>query len=102
MKRECHDDRNQYRKPALHPALTPQSLRSGLKPEAVIAEVYRRIRVANDPGIFIHLPDEAETVSKATALGAYDPAKPLWVTPCVKDNIDVAGMPTTSPCPLCL
>ncbi|SOC84857.1 allophanate hydrolase [Ensifer adhaerens] len=73
---------------------------AGLKPEAVIAEVYRRIRVANDPGIFIHLPNETEAVSKVAALGAYDPAKPLWGIPfAVKDNIDVAGMPTTCACP---
>ena len=35
------------------------------------------------------------------ALGAFDPvAKPLWGVPfAVKDNIDVAGMPTTAACP---
>ncbi len=83
---------------------TLSSLRSayaaGLKPETVIAEVYRRIRLADDPGIFIHLPEEAETVAAAAALGAFDPAKPLWGIPfAVKDNIDVAGMPTTCACP---
>lgn len=73
---------------------------AGLKPEAVVAEVYRRIRLADDPGIFIHLPDEAETIAAAAALGAYDPAKSLWGIPfAVKDNIDVAGMPTTCACP---
>lgn len=72
----------------------------GLKPEAVVAEVYRRIRLAHDPGIFIHLPGEAEVTRTAAALGAYDPGKPLWGIPfAVKDNIDVAGMPTTCACP---
>jgi allophanate hydrolase len=72
----------------------------GLKPEAVIAEVYRRIRLADDPGIFIHLPDEAEVASAAAALGGYDAGKPLWGVPfAVKDNIDVADMPTTCACP---
>ena len=73
---------------------------SGLKPETVVAEVYRRIRLADDPGIFIHLPEEAETMAAASALGPYDPVKPLWGIPfAVKDNIDVAGMPTTCACP---
>lgn len=73
---------------------------AGLSPQDVIAEVHRRIRLADDPGIFIHLPDEAETANAAASLGAYDPAKPLWGIPfAVKDNIDVAGMPTTCACP---
>ncbi|HWU63249.1 MAG TPA: allophanate hydrolase [Ensifer sp.] len=83
---------------------TLSSLRSayatGLRPEAVVAEVYRRLRLADDPGIFIHLPAEAETAKAAAALGAYDPARPLWGIPfAVKDNIDVGGMPTTCACP---
>ncbi|WP_442966955.1 allophanate hydrolase [Rhizobium sp. C4] len=87
-----------------HLPFTLSSLRAayaaGLKPEAVVAEVYRRLRLADDPGIFIHLPAEAETIKAAAALGAYDPAKPLWGIPfAVKDNIDVAGMPTTCACP---
>ncbi|MCL6705901.1 allophanate hydrolase [Pseudomonas sp. R2.Fl] len=72
----------------------------GLSSRDVIAEVYRRIEAANDPGIFIHLADKADVLAAAEALGAYDPARPLWGLPfAVKDNIDVAGMPTTCACP---
>ncbi|WP_108658682.1 allophanate hydrolase [Acuticoccus kandeliae] len=72
----------------------------GLAPREVVAEVFRRIRAVGDPGIFIHLADEAALLAEADALGAYDPARPLWGIPfAVKDNIDVAGMPTSAACP---
>ena len=40
-------------------------------------------------------------LAQARALGPFDPvAKPLWGIPfAVKDNIDVAGLPTTAACP---
>ncbi|WP_081174920.1 allophanate hydrolase [Rhizobium rhizosphaerae] len=72
----------------------------GLSPKAVVAETYRRIAEAADPGIFLHLASEESVAAAADALGAYDPAKPLYGIPfAVKDNIDVAGMPTTCACP---
>jgi allophanate hydrolase len=53
-----------------------------------------------DPAIFLALMPEAEMLAAARALGAYDPAKPLWGIPyAVKDNIDVAGFVTTAACP---
>ncbi|RVU35124.1 allophanate hydrolase [Hwanghaeella grinnelliae] len=74
---------------------------SGAKPEDVIAECYRRIRANGDPGIFLHLIDEEAALAEAHALGVFDPeAKPLWGIPfAIKDNIDVAGAPTTAACP---
>jgi allophanate hydrolase len=73
---------------------------AGLAPADVLAEMFRRIRAADDPGIFIHLIDEAAMLAEAAALGAYDPDRPLWGIPfAVKDNIDVAGCPTTAACP---
>lgn len=69
-------------------------------PADVIAEVYRRIAAVDDPGIFITLLPEAEVRAAASKLPPFDPAtKPLWGIPfAVKDNIDVAGMPTTAAC----
>ncbi len=81
---------------ALHAAYA-----DGLPPEAVIAETYRRIAALDDPGIFLALVPETEAVAAARALGPFDPvAKPLWGLPfAVKDNVDVAGLPTTAACP---
>ena len=74
---------------------------AGLSPAELIAEVYRRIAAAADPGIFITLVDEAAAQAAAAALPAFDPAaRPLWGVPfAVKDNIDVACMQTTAACP---
>jgi allophanate hydrolase len=81
---------------ALHQAYT-----QGVSAEAVLDETFRRIHAAGDPGIFLHLIDKAAARAEARALGAFDPvAKPLWGIPfAVKDNIDIAGAPTTAACP---
>jgi allophanate hydrolase len=72
----------------------------GLKPEAVVAEVRRRIDAAGDPGIFLHLVALELALAEARALGTFDPDRPLWGVPfAVKDNIDLAGAPTTAACP---
>ncbi|RVD49228.1 amidase family protein, partial [Mesorhizobium sp. M7A.F.Ca.ET.027.03.2.1] len=72
----------------------------GLAVGDVIATIFTRIEAADDPGIFIHLTAKADLLAQAAALGPFDPAtKPLWGIPfAVKDNIDVAGMPTTAAC----
>jgi allophanate hydrolase len=73
---------------------------SGALPRDVIAEVFRRIEAARDPGIFLQLADRQHCSDAAEALGAFDPGRPLWGIPfAVKDNIDVEGMPTTAACP---
>ncbi|MEX0954049.1 MAG: allophanate hydrolase [Rhizobiaceae bacterium] len=70
----------------------------GLRPEAVAAEAFRRLDAVADTGIFIHDAREA-ALAEARALGAPD-GRALWGIPyVVKDNIDVAGMPTTAGCP---
>ena len=73
---------------------------AGLEPAAVMRELTRRLAAVDDPGIFIQrFPPEA-LEAMATALGSYDAARPLWGVPfAVKDNIDVAGLPTTAACP---
>ena len=72
----------------------------GTKPEDVIGEVYRRIAAVDDPGIFIHLLGIDDVLAAAHGLGAYDPEKPLFGIPfAIKDNIDIAGHPTTAACP---
>lgn len=73
---------------------------SGLSVADVLKDVFARIARIDDPGIFLHLADLSDLQNQIGALGAYDPARPLWGVPfAVKDNIDVAGMPTTAACP---
>jgi allophanate hydrolase len=81
--------------------------RSGAaSPEATVARAYARIRGHDDPAIFIALRDEADALAEAKALAAERTAdrtladRPLFGVPvAVKDNIDVAGLPTTAACP---
>nr|WP_299811006.1 allophanate hydrolase [Tardiphaga sp.] len=70
-------------------------------PAQTIARSFARIRAHGDPAIFITLRDEAEALAEAVALAAKDAATlPLYGVPvAVKDNIDVAGLPTTAACP---
>jgi allophanate hydrolase len=74
---------------------------AGLRPAEVMAETYRRIAALGDPGVFLHLVPEAQARREAEALGPRpDPGRPLWGAPfAVKDNIDLAGSPTTAACP---
>ncbi|MDR3475018.1 MAG: allophanate hydrolase [Devosia sp.] len=72
----------------------------GLKPTEVIRSFFDRLGAADDPGIFISIADEEKLLAEAKALGDYDASRPLWGMPfAVKDNIDVAGLPTTAACP---
>jgi allophanate hydrolase len=72
-----------------------------LTPAQTVARSYQRIRDRNDPAIFITLRNEAEALAEAVALAARDGSTlPLYGVPvAVKDNIDVAGLPTTAACP---
>lgn len=73
----------------------------GLTPTAVLDEVQRRITAADDAAIWIEVDGPEALHAAATALGPLpDPDRPLWGVPfAVKDNIDVAGRPTTGGIP---
>lgn len=73
----------------------------GYAADAMVADCFARIALANDPGIFLHLLPVDEVRKAARALPPFDARLfPLWGIPfAVKDNIDVAGLPTTAACP---
>jgi allophanate hydrolase len=72
-----------------------------LSPAQTVARSFARIRDHDDPAIFISLRDEKDALAEAERLTAKEGAQlPLYGVPvAVKDNIDVAGLPTTAACP---
>jgi allophanate hydrolase len=65
-----------------------------------VARVFQRIRDIGDPAIFISLREESAVLADARLLEQGDSSLPLYGVPvAVKDNIDVAGLPTTAACP---
>jgi allophanate hydrolase len=68
---------------------------------ATIEETYDHIASHDDPALFIAIRPKAEALAVAGRLEATGSAgKPLYGVPfVVKDNIDVAGLPTTAACP---
>jgi allophanate hydrolase len=75
--------------------------RSGEIPIAsTIERVFQRLAEAADPAIFISLREQESIMADARALSHGNTSLPLYGVPvAVKDNIDVAGLPTTAACP---
>jgi allophanate hydrolase len=73
---------------------------AGLRPSGLVVELWDKIAAWNDPALFIHLPEQEELVALAAEVERMPEDLPLWGIPfVVKDNIDVAGWPTTAACP---
>ncbi|EFH11245.1 allophanate hydrolase [Teichococcus cervicalis] len=73
---------------------------AGAHPAELLPALRGRLLACDDPGIFLHVIDEAALAARLAALGPATGKKPLWGIPfAVKDNIDVAGMPTSAACP---
>jgi allophanate hydrolase len=69
-------------------------------PARTVARSFARIRAHDDPAVFISLRAEDEAAAEAEQLASRDPQLPLFGVPvAIKDNIDVAGLPTTAACP---
>jgi allophanate hydrolase len=69
-------------------------------PAAVVEEIFTRIAATADRGIWITLPPPEHTLEQAQRLAGRDPASlPLYGIPfAIKDNIDLANVPTTAAC----
>lgn len=81
-----------------------RAFRAGtLTPEDVIADVYDRIAARGEDAVWIHLVPREEALAAARDLARRFPGPdlpPLFGLPFgVKDNVDVAGLPTTAACP---
>ncbi|HEU5151380.1 MAG TPA: allophanate hydrolase [Iamia sp.] len=73
---------------------------AGLRPGALVDALLERIEAQGDDHVWIHRAPAGALHARAAEIEALDPALPLYGVPvAVKDNIDVAGMPTTAGCP---
>ncbi|MDP3072201.1 MAG: allophanate hydrolase [Opitutaceae bacterium] len=72
-----------------------------LTPSALVEEILRRIDAHGDPAIFIHILSRDALLAHAARLEKLPPdSLPLYGAPfAIKDNIDLAGAPTTAACP---
>lgn len=81
-------------------SLLSEYRQSGLRPSEIIQAVYEQIRTSGDDHVWISLTPEHEALRRAAELEGSQKDLPLYGIPfAVKDNIDVAGLPTTAGCP---
>jgi allophanate hydrolase len=92
--------------PSIAPSLCITDLRAAYRerrttPLAVVEQLLARIAAAADHRIWITLLPVERVLEQARRLGERDPASlPLYGIPfAIKDNIDLAGVPTTAACP---
>ena len=74
---------------------------SGLRPSQLVAAILERIARRGDDKVWIHRLQSSELEARAAGLERADAARlPLYGIPfAVKDNLDIAGHPTTAACP---
>ncbi|MBS4048250.1 MAG: allophanate hydrolase [Alphaproteobacteria bacterium] len=78
------------------------SYEKGLRPTELVAAIYDRITARGEDNVWITLVPKEQALVRAAALEASGRSaqQPLWGIPfAVKDNIDVASLPTTAACP---
>jgi allophanate hydrolase len=81
-------------------ALSAAYARGELTPTALVEEIWRRCEAHGDPALWIHRLSLDELKAHARRVEARGPAtQPLYGVPfAIKDNIDLAGVPTTAAC----
>jgi allophanate hydrolase len=75
--------------------------RGELTPSALVDEIWRRCEAQGDPAVWIHRLSREELLAHARRVEARGrDTQPLYGVPfALKDNIDLAGAPTTAGCP---
>lgn len=81
--------------------LRRQYLNKSLTPRGLIEQLLPQLEAEDRHHVWIHCLDRTALLAYADRLGAEDPAGlPLYGIPfAIKDNIDLAGVPTTAGCP---